>query len=294
MSDPFLLPAGNVQIAFSGGRTSGMMLYRILQANEGLPDRARVVFTNTGREHSATLDFVRDCSTHWSIPITWIEYRGGINGERWTEVSCETASRGGEPFEALIRRKKYLPNQMTRFCTSELKVRPARDFCRSIGWETWTSALGIRADEQRRLKPENREKWDNWYPMAEAGLGKADVSMFWAGRNFDLRLPNIGGKTPHGNCVGCFLKSERFLARLVLDDPDEHEWWERMEAVAGDLTSNPSGAQWSSRVSRRQLRDFMERQGEMALSTDGALCQAEDGECFGCEPISTQSKNGGS
>lgn len=31
----------------------------------------------------------------------------------------------------------------------------------------------------------------------------------------------------------------------------------------------------------RELRDFMERQGDWALSTDGALCQANDGECTG-------------
>ena len=35
---PYLLPAGHVQVAFSGGRTSAYMLYQILEANGGLPD----------------------------------------------------------------------------------------------------------------------------------------------------------------------------------------------------------------------------------------------------------------
>ena len=48
--DPYALPDGNVLISFSGGRTSGYMLHQILEANGGLPDRAKVVFANTGRE----------------------------------------------------------------------------------------------------------------------------------------------------------------------------------------------------------------------------------------------------
>lgn len=55
----FKLPeVGNVQISFSGGRTSGLMLWHILETNGGLPDRAKVVFTNTGREMPETLAYL--------------------------------------------------------------------------------------------------------------------------------------------------------------------------------------------------------------------------------------------
>ena len=57
---PFILPDGNVQIAFSGGRTSGYMLHQILEANGGLTDRVEVTFQNTGREMPQTLDFVAE------------------------------------------------------------------------------------------------------------------------------------------------------------------------------------------------------------------------------------------
>ena len=63
MGSNYLLPEGNVQIAFSGGRTSGYMLYKILEANNGLPDRAKVIFTNTGREMPETYDFIQECFT---------------------------------------------------------------------------------------------------------------------------------------------------------------------------------------------------------------------------------------
>ena len=58
-NNSYILPDGNVQISFSGGRTSAFMLHQILEANNGLPDRAKVIFTNTGREMEQTLDFVQ-------------------------------------------------------------------------------------------------------------------------------------------------------------------------------------------------------------------------------------------
>ena len=53
MSDPFRIPddGRNRVINFSGGRTSGFMLWRILESHGGtLPPRTLVCFTNTGKE----------------------------------------------------------------------------------------------------------------------------------------------------------------------------------------------------------------------------------------------------
>ena len=55
MTDEYGLPSGNVSIAFSGGRTSAYMLHEIMRANDGIPERCRIVFTNTGREMPETL-----------------------------------------------------------------------------------------------------------------------------------------------------------------------------------------------------------------------------------------------
>ena len=73
-NNPFLLETPGV-INFSGGRTSGYMLRKILDAFDNkLPDDLPVVFANTGKEMPQTLDFVHDCSTHWDVPIVWVEW----------------------------------------------------------------------------------------------------------------------------------------------------------------------------------------------------------------------------
>ena len=70
MTDPFKIIEPTV-ISFSGGRTSAYLLWRVLQSNNGLPEDARAVFANTGKEDEATLKFIKDCSDKWNVHIDW-------------------------------------------------------------------------------------------------------------------------------------------------------------------------------------------------------------------------------
>ncbi|MFN9110252.1 MAG: Nin-like protein, partial [Bacteroidota bacterium] len=130
------------------------MLWRFVQAHGGeLPPDVVCAFANTGKEMPQTLDFVRHCGERWGVKMVWLEYRAAENPQgRWAQVTYETASRKGEPFKALIDAKKYLPNPVTRFCTTELKIRPIKYFCQQrMGWDEWFSVIGLRADEPRRV-----------------------------------------------------------------------------------------------------------------------------------------------
>lgn len=281
MTSPYLLPDGHVQIAFSGGRTSAFMLHNLLEANGGLPDRAVVTFQNTGREMNETLDFVHEVGARWGVKIVWLEYRAAA--PFFEQVSHNSASRNGEPFEALVLKRKYLPNQQTRFCTSELKVLTAKRYLVSVGWRQWTNCVGIRADEPHRLnKPKRKDRWTVWAPLAAAGVGRHHVTEFWRSQPFDLRLPNVSGNCWLGNCDGCFLKSEASVAAFTRDFPDRAAWWERMEALIPSTKKRTGSVlAFSKRYTRADLREYMERQGDWALSTEGALCQKEHGECLG-------------
>lgn len=275
----YTLPDGNVQISFSGGRTSAYMLHQIAEANGGIPDRCKVVFANTGREMPQTLDFVQEVGERWSIPIIWVEYISQNPG--FNVVSHNSASRDGEPFEELIRKRKYLPNQQARFCTGDLKIKSSARYLKSLGWNTWMSALGIRADEPGRINREpQKERWQRWYPLADAGVSKHHVMAFWGAQPFDLRLQNIKGNTALGNCDGCFLKSEATLAMLARDYPERHAWWERMEAQVTGATTL-AASRFRKEYTRKSLRDFVERQGDWIFSTEGVLCQADGGDCTG-------------
>lgn len=280
--NPYILPDGNVQIAFSGGRTSAYMLRQIMNANGGLPDRAVVTFQNTGREMPQTLDFVADVGIRWGVKIVWLEYLP--TAPHFQIVNHNSAARNGEPFDALIDKKQYLPNQQSRFCTVELKIRTAKRYLMSLGWKRWTNAIGFRADEPHRLnKPPPKDRWTVWAPLALDGVGKMDVKAFWDAQPFDLGLANIQGKSWLGNCDGCFLKSERNQSVLAREHPERHAWWEsaeaRVAAMEGSKGRPVDNARFSKRFSKRELREFIERQGDFALSTDGFLCQANDGEC---------------
>jgi len=231
MTNPYTIPDGNVQIAFSGGRTSAYMLHQILEANGDLPDRVRVCFQNTGREMPETLDFVQECGERWGVRIVWLEYRP--TKPWYAVVSHNSASRNGEPFDALIAKRKMLPNVDMRFCTVELKVKTARRYCRSLGWDIWHTARGIRADEGHRARPSKDERIIHWHPLLDAGATSAAVADFWRRQPFKLRLPFVNQGNPFGNCDGCFLKSEADKAALIRHFPDRAEWWAAHERKIG-------------------------------------------------------------
>ena len=230
MSDPFRI-TGPAVVSFSGGRTSGYMLHRIIDAYDGaLPPDVLVCFANTGREMPATLDFVRDCGAAWNVDIHWLEYGWKPGGPYFVEVSHNSASRDGEPFAALLGAKPMLPNPVSRFCTTELKMRTQKRFLRSLGWSHWTNVIGLRADEPRRVERAlcpQRDRWVNACPLADAGVTEEDVFAFWHRQPFDLRLPGAWA----GNCDGCFLKNRAALQRMFVDYPDRMRWWQDMEAV---------------------------------------------------------------
>ena len=225
-------------ISFSGGRTSGYMLYKILESYDGvLPDDVHVTFANTGKEMPETLDFINDCAVNWNVNVRWLEL--DIHDERpiyrTKEVTYETASRNGEPFAALIRRKKMLPNVMMRICTQELKINVMKRFMRAKGYKEWANVIGLRYDEPKRVAKQRKQndsgknKWTSLVPLYDNKVMVEDVALFWEKNEFDLKLPNHSGKTLAGNCDLCFLKGTRTLIKLIKEKPELADWWIEQE-----------------------------------------------------------------
>lgn len=278
MSNPYKILEPTC-ISFSGGRTSAYMLYKVLEAHDmSLPEEAVVCFANTGKEDEATLKFVHDCSTHWNVPIVWLEYQDAEESKnRFKVVTYETASRNGEPFEAVIRKKNYLPNPVTRFCTIEMKIRTIANYlfskgmCETRSQGEYMSWVGIRADEPRRSAKIPRDRT----PLVTAGVTKEMVGEFWRNQAFDLELPNINGVTYHGNCDLCFLKGTSQTMSLIQEKPERAIWWAKMEALA--LASRPDGARFrKDRAGYAQMMEFAKDQTDFFENDETIPCFCGD------------------
>lgn len=298
MTNPYRID-GPALISFSGGRTSAFMLKQILDAHGGqLPDDVHVTFANTGKEREETLRFVYECQTRWNVPVKWLEFkhrkRGEPFSEGYTEVGYNSASRNGEPFEAmLLTRGAYLPNNQTRFCTIDLKIKVMKNYAKAQGWKSWKNVVGLRADEMHRVfkaierNNSGKEPYTTVMPMASVGaqlgiFGRSvrDVEAFWSAQDFDLRLSSY-----EGNCDLCFLKSRGKLMRLIRDNPQSADWWinieeKRLKRDAG-LVSKCSG-QFRMDESYRALRDAAVNSPELPMFDDdehdaecGLLCAGE-------------------
>ena len=157
-------------VKFSGGRSSGMLLFTLLKSRQLDADRGDVViFNNTAAEHPETYRFVNECRRRvrpTRVPFFQIEfqtYEDAHHGE-WTRrptyrlvnTRPRTAANEdgfhwrGEVYEELLSWSGYVPNQFRRTCTKHLKLEPTRRFVQD--WTTGTpgiNRLGHHHDRPR-------------------------------------------------------------------------------------------------------------------------------------------------
>ena len=137
-------------VKFSGGRSSGMLLFTLLE--NGLLKQERgdvVIFNNTSCEHPETYKFVSKCKElveQVGIPFFIVEFqtyedaRQGewrriasyrlVNKHPLSEENPDGFRWKGEVFEETLSNKSYLPNQFSRVCTQSLKLEVTRQFLR--------------------------------------------------------------------------------------------------------------------------------------------------------------------
>lgn len=291
--NPYRLPVNDepgadrfYAINFSGGRSSAYMLYRMVEAHGGrLPGNCRVIFANTGKETQHTLDFIDRVDRDLDLGVVWLEYdwrpeAAGTAGD-WRHVAVETdhrrAARRGEPFEKLIRAKKFLPNATQRLCTSELKVETIRRWvARRLRQprNNLVNVLGIRYDEPRRWKRILAgDDCRLLLPMVFAKVVRLQVDAFWARRTpgFDLDMPS-----ELGNCDLCFMKSTRTLLHTIRQEPHRLDWWKQQEAWVKSQRREPDGGRAAQFSIRRSCAD-LER-----LALQGADPGAPDDDQADC------------
>jgi 3'-phosphoadenosine 5'-phosphosulfate sulfotransferase (PAPS reductase)/FAD synthetase len=221
----------NKVASISGGRSS-MMMAKILADNckESYIDMPVFIFANTGKEMPETLDFINECDERWGLNVVWVEY---CPVEKYRLVTYETASRNGEPFKALIEKRKFLPHVRARFCTTELKIKPIRDcLMEQFQYRHWDVYIGIRYDEKarkaRHQAAQKGERWTPIYPLYDMLITAAHVREFWKNQPFNLAIEGWAG-----NCDFCFLKGKNKKIALAKEFPEKIEWWKDMEHETG-------------------------------------------------------------
>ena len=149
----------------------------------------------------------------------------------------------GNTFEEVIKHRKFLPNMMMRFCTSDMKLDPIFNFCRDNIADVVNMQIGFRFDEKERgdrnkdnthyktivgkTKNGKQNKWDNIYwrelsfPMIEDKITNHDV-IKWS-KSTSLIFPD------DSNCVGCFWKPIQQLRKNWEDEPNKMQWFSDQE-----------------------------------------------------------------
>lgn len=136
-------------VKFSGGRSSALLLFALLENN--LLDPARgdaIVFNNTSAEHYRTYNFVIRCKKETErisdVPFFLTEFqtyetpRNGYwrRARSWRLAHAHLWKRNrpsglryrGEIFEEAISFDTRLPNRFQRLCTDHLKVQVTKQF----------------------------------------------------------------------------------------------------------------------------------------------------------------------
>ena len=149
----------------------------------------------------------------------------------------------GDTFEKVIRSRKAIPNQMWRFCTTEMKLKPIFQYCQKEVGEIVEMRIGFRYDEKERgernkdnthfktivgkSQTGNQNKWAEieWrklsFPLIDNRISHPTVNKW--GENSGLNFPY------DSNCVGCFWKPFQQLRKNWDDEPLKMRWFAEME-----------------------------------------------------------------
>ncbi|MDR6768662.1 hypothetical protein J2W88_003966 [Acidovorax delafieldii] len=225
-----------IRASFSGGRSSALMC-EVLQDEYGDTHEIVYTFCNTSWERPETLDFAHAVDRHLGLNLVWLEavVHPGRKSCTHRVVSYETAKRNGEVFDA-VAAKYGLPNQVFKWCTRELKTNVMNSYARSIGWlpGTYDTAIGIRADEPRRVRRDVAERERIIYPLVDIRyVTKEDVLDHFEGQSWDLKI-----EEHQGNCIACYKKSDRKLYTLYREDPANFDFPVRLDQLYRNVGPN--------------------------------------------------------
>ena len=154
-------------------------------------------------------------------------------------LSKEITWVSGNSFDEVILKKKALPNELMRFCTTEMKLKPIFDWWLKNINEKVKMGIGFRYDEKERAdrfttsfktivgKRKTRNKWEEiewregYFPLIENKITHYPIHKWAMKSNIDF--------PEDSNCVGCFHKQVQQLRKNWDDEPLKMQWFSNQE-----------------------------------------------------------------
>ena len=193
-------------VKFSGGKTSGMLLFMLLKAGALKPKRGDVVvFNNTSAEHPNTYAFAKQCKRiveqQYGVPFFWVEHqtyedaRSGeyvrlsafrlVNDRPYSESNPHGYHHRGEVFEELLSHKGYVPTVFQRTCTKAMKLEATRLFLREwLANKDATERLG-------HFGVESRLDEDDMHDLHRSNQGGVPKTIFTDKKRFVKSRPFV-------------------------------------------------------------------------------------------------------
>jgi hypothetical protein len=154
-------------------------------------------------------------------------------------------------FEDVIKKhSNYLPNIMSRFCTTDIKVFPIAQWCYDNTDLPIEMRIGFRANEMSRAKnmierqangienfkfrvgeKNGRNQWKElpyrkvYFPLIDEGIFKDKIEAFWKDKPVRFAYQN--------NCVGCFHRNELMLKHMSVKAEKQFDWFVEQEQKNG-------------------------------------------------------------
>jgi len=246
--------------SLSGGKTSSYIavnypadfnIFALVRTNDKtclFPDAKirQIVSDKIGREFIGTLE-------EDAIIYTMLDLEQFI-GTKITWLSENTFEHIIEGYK-MKNGKSYLPNQMVRYCTTDMKVKPIAQWCYENTDLPVEMRIGFRANEINRAnkmidRQENgienfkfkvgqkngRNQWKELpyrmvkFPLIEDRIFKDTIENFWENKPVRFAYRN--------NCVGCFHRNELMLKHISVKAEKQFDWFVSMEQKHGCTFKN--------------------------------------------------------
>jgi len=194
----------------------------------------------------------------------------------------------GDTFEQVIRNHgNYLPNQMARFCTTDMKIIPIFNFLNDNIELPCIMNIGYRPNEVKRAEKLKEREDENGIEMFDTVIGKSKNGktnkwgkVAYRTCNFPLIENNIHNYTIHeywrdkpvrfayrNNCVGCVNRQPLFLSHMANKDPETFDWFVKQEFATGNT--------FNSKTTYAKIQKF----GHQHLLFDDDFNDCDSGYC---------------